>query len=136
MIGEGDKAQGVVEWKPYYTPMPNNLFFVGAFPDLTPSAVLGLQRHFFLAMQAARRKFGERPKIPQAWSVTYEAPSKKIGPSRVATERTNSNLTRCDYVEFVGRSPRSVHAIKVAVRGRVVPRIVRSGWRGCCSEGR
>jgi hypothetical protein len=104
MTNEADKAQGKVRRKAYYTPMPNNLFFVGAFPELTPSAVLGLMRHFFLAMRAARKTFGEKAKIAQAWSVTYEALDGKIGSTRMTAGRINKQLLRWGYVELVRTS--------------------------------
>lgn len=78
----------------FFTPMPNALFFVGAFPDLTAQQVLSLQRHVHLAKKQVKY-------LEMAFGPTYDARSKFI--ARYPTTATRNNRVRIaqGYVELV-----------------------------------
>ena len=81
--------------------MPYPLFFVGAF-DLTGDERLGLQRHFFLADRATRRRIGEGVYGLDAICLTeYEAPAHHVSKTRPTAAAINKVLVGKGWLEAV-----------------------------------
>jgi len=84
----------------FQTMMPNNLFFAGAFPNLTSAAVLALSRHYWLALMQARREKKTNP-----FEVIYSAPTLRIADSYKVGRRANWHLRQAGLIELIHESP-------------------------------